>query len=85
MVAALKISHDREKPYLKTLLHGIYKKSLKLVKHLYVSTHGMKMSPSELKVEQVIDDLHHGKEHVLTGMFTKLPAAENIKQDLKEI
>ena len=61
MVATLKISLDREKPYLKMLLHGIHKKSLKLVKHLSVSTLGMKNSPSELKLKEAIDELHHGK------------------------
>jgi hypothetical protein len=66
MVAALKISLFREKPFLKTLLHGIYKKSSKLVKHLRVSTSGMKTYPSGLKVEQMIHDLHHGKERKLT-------------------
>jgi hypothetical protein len=63
MVATLKISLHREKPYLKTLLRGIYKKSLKLVKHLRVSTNGMKTYPSELKMEQLINDLYRGKQH----------------------
>jgi hypothetical protein len=66
MVATLKVSLDREKPFLKTLLYDIQKKSLKLVKHLYVSKLGMKTFPSELKMEKAIDDLCHGKEHMLT-------------------
>jgi hypothetical protein len=65
MVATLKVSLDSEKPFLKTLLYGIQKKSLKLVKHLYVSTLGMKTFPSELKMEKAIDDLFRGKAHVL--------------------
>jgi hypothetical protein len=64
MVATLKISLDREKPFLENLLCGIQKKSLKLVKHLYVSTLGMKKFPSGLKMETAIDDLVCGKEHV---------------------
>jgi hypothetical protein len=65
MVATLKTSLDKEKPFLKTLLNGIHKKSLKLVKNLYVSTLGMKTFPSELQLKEAIDDLHHGKEHTL--------------------
>lgn len=65
MVATLKISLDKEKPFLKKLLHGIHKKSLKLVKHLYLNTLGLKKSPSELKLKEAIDELHHGKEHKL--------------------
>jgi hypothetical protein len=65
MVATLKISLDREKPFLKILLHGIHTKSLKLVKHLYVNILGMKKSPSELKLKEAIDELHHGKEQKL--------------------
>jgi hypothetical protein len=62
MVATLKISLDKEKPFVKMLLHGIHKKSLKLVKHLYASTLGMKTFASEMKLKEAIDDLHHGKE-----------------------
>jgi hypothetical protein len=64
MVAKLKVSVDREKPFLKTLLYGIQKKLLKLVKHLYVSTLGIKTFPSELKMEKAIDDLFLGKARV---------------------
>jgi hypothetical protein len=71
MVATLKISLYREKPFLKTLLNGICKKSLKLVKHLRVSTSEMMTYPSELKMEQMVDDLYRGKEHVLTVYLRK--------------
>jgi hypothetical protein len=64
MVATMKISLDREKSFLKMLLCGIHKKSLKLVKHLYLSTLGLKKSPSELKLKKAIDELHHGKEQI---------------------
>jgi hypothetical protein len=66
MVATLKVSLDREKPFLEHLLRGIQKKSLKLIKHLSVSTLGMKKCPSELKMEMAIDDLVRGKERVLS-------------------
>lgn len=65
MVTTLKISLDREQSFLKMLLCGIHTKSLKLVKHLYVSTLGMMKSPLELKLKEAIDELHHGKEHKL--------------------
>jgi hypothetical protein len=66
MVATLKVSLDREKPFLKMLLHGINNKSLKLVKYLYVSFLGMKTFPSELKLKDAIDDLRSGKDHRVT-------------------
>ncbi|PNF28471.1 hypothetical protein B7P43_G15235 [Cryptotermes secundus] len=68
MVATLKVSLEGEKPFLKTLLYGIQKKSLKLVKHLYVSTLGMKTFPPELKMEKAVDDLFHACKECSAAM-----------------